>query len=73
MGDLIEVEDKRRMRREEAAELLRSVADALARHNEVELKRGSMSLKVSVPDEVEVEVEVEVKTDGGEIEIEIGW
>lgn len=73
MGDLIEVEDKRRMRREEAAELLRKVADMLARHNEVELKQGSTTVRIHVPDEVEVEVEVELKTDGGELEIELSW
>lgn len=73
MGELIEIEDKRRMRREEAAELLRDVADMLARHNDVELKRGATTVRVHVPDEVDVEVEVELKTDGGELEIELSW
>ena len=73
MGYLIEVEDTRRMRREEAAELLREVADMLARHNEVELKQGPTTVRIHVPDEIDVEVEVELKTDGGELEIELSW
>jgi amphi-Trp domain-containing protein len=73
VGELIEIEDKRRMRREDAAELLREVADMLARHNDVELKQGTTTVRVHVPDEVDVEVEVELKTDGGELEIELSW
>ena len=37
--DLLEIEDARRLRREEAAAWLRQLADSLARHNEVEFTR----------------------------------
>jgi amphi-Trp domain-containing protein len=73
MGDLIEVEDKRRMRREEAAELLREVADMLARHNEVELKQGPTTVRIHVPDEIARHNEAELEADGGELEIDLGW
>ncbi|HMQ25693.1 MAG TPA: amphi-Trp domain-containing protein [Acidimicrobiales bacterium] len=71
--ELIEVEQSGTMRREEAAALLRRVADQLARHNELELTRGGMRITAKVPDEVEVEVEIEITEDGGELEIELSW
>ncbi len=71
--ELFEIEEARRMGREEAAALLRRLADQLARHNEIEVVRGGIRMRVDVPAEVEVEVEVEVTTDGGSIEVEIEW
>ena len=71
--ELIEIEEKRRMRREEAAQLLHELADALARHNSVDVTRGGVKLNVKVADQVEVEFELEVESDGSSLEIEISW
>jgi amphi-Trp domain-containing protein len=71
--ELIEVTEKQRLRREEAAAKLHALADALARHNDVEFAREGLRFVVKVPDEVELEVEIEVKDDGGELEIELHW
>ena len=70
---LLEITQKERLRREEAAERLRAVADALARHNEVEFERGGTRFKVDVADEVEFKLEIEIDTDERELEIEITW
>ena len=61
------------MSREEAADVLRRLADSLSRHNELEFVQGGMKVHVKVPDEVELEVEIEVETDGGSLEVEISW
>jgi amphi-Trp domain-containing protein len=71
--DLLELSDKRSMRREEAAELLREFADSLARHNEVEFERNGMKIRVDVADRLEVEVELEVEDDETSLEIELTW
>ena len=71
--DLIEVTETQKMSREAAADRLRALADALARHNNVEFSRGGMRFVVKVPDEVELEVEVEITDEGGEVEVEIRW
>ncbi|HYM57051.1 MAG TPA: amphi-Trp domain-containing protein, partial [Solirubrobacteraceae bacterium] len=52
--DIFEVEQKERLSREEVAARLRSLADMLARHNDIEFERGGMSFTVHVPDEVEL-------------------
>ena len=71
--DLLEIEDARRLRREEAAAWLRRLADSLARHNEVEFMRDGLRYRVAVPDELEFEVELEVEDDGTKLEIELHW
>ena len=71
--DLLEIEDARRLRREEAAAWLRQLADSLARHNEVEFMRDGLRYRVAVPDELEFEVELEVEDDGTKLEIELHW
>ena len=71
--DLLEIEDARRLRREEAAAWLRQLADSLARHNEVEFTRDGVRYRVAVPDELEFEVELEVEDDGTKLEIELHW
>ena len=70
--DLLEHEEKRRMTREEAAAVLRDLADQLARHNELAFRRGEMQYRVDVADEVDVEVEIEIG-DENSLEIEISW
>jgi amphi-Trp domain-containing protein len=71
--DLIEISEKERLSREEAAARLRALADALARHNEVEFERGGLRFKVHVPDEVEFKLEIDVGDDERELEVEIKW
>jgi amphi-Trp domain-containing protein len=71
--DLIEISEKERLSREEAAARLRALADALARHNEVEFERGGLRFKVHVPDEVDFKLEIEVGDDERELEVELKW
>jgi amphi-Trp domain-containing protein len=71
--DIFEVEQKENLKREEVAERLRTLADMLARHNEIEFERGGMRFTVNVPDEVQLKIELEVETDERELEIELKW
>jgi amphi-Trp domain-containing protein len=71
--ELLEIEQKETLRREEVAKRLHALADALARHNAVEFDRGGLHFNLKVPDEVEVKVELEVEEDGVELEIELRW
>ena len=71
--ELLEIEQKETLRREEVAKRLHALADALARHNAVEFERGGMRFNLKVPDEVEVKVELEVEEKGVELEIELSW
>ena len=71
--DLVEVSEKQRLSREEAAARMHAIADALARHNEVEFERGGLRFKVHVPDEVELKIEIEIGDDERELEVEITW
>jgi amphi-Trp domain-containing protein len=54
--DILEIESKETMSREEAAARLRAFADTLARNNDIEFDRGGMHMKVHVPDEIHVKV-----------------
>lgn len=71
--DLLEIEEKHTMRREEAAKLLHRIADSLSRQNDLEFVREGKKITVDVPDQVEVELELEVGEDGTSFEIEINW
>jgi amphi-Trp domain-containing protein len=71
--DLIEHATEQRLRREEAANRLRMLADELTRQNELSFVRNGMQFKVGVPDEVVFSLEVEIGDDGSEIEIELTW
>lgn len=73
MSDLFELEDSATVSREEAARRLHALADALARHNEVEFVRGGKRITVDVPDQVTLAVEIEVGDGDGELEIELSW
>jgi len=73
MDDLLEINESARMRREEAADRLRRLADMLSRHNEVAFTREGLRYSVRVPDEVEFSFEVEIGGDGSEVEVEIKW
>lgn len=70
---LLETETEEQLRREEAAERLRQLADALSRHNQVEFTREGLRYTVKVPDQVEYSLEIEITEEGGEIEIELKW
>jgi amphi-Trp domain-containing protein len=70
--DLFEIDETKRLRREEAAARLRDLADVLARHNEVEFERDGGRITVHVPDEVNLKIEVEIG-DESELEIELTW
>jgi len=70
--DLFEIDETQRLRREEAAERLRALADAMARNNTVEFERAGRRITVRVPDEVALKVEVELG-DENELEIELTW
>lgn len=71
--ELMEFEEKRRLSREEAADVLRMFADQLARHNDLEFSREGLRYTVDVADTVELEVEIEIGTTGSELEITISW
>ncbi len=71
--DLIDISENRKMSREDAAKLLRELADSLARHNAVDLVQEGKKVHLKVPDEVTVEFEVEIESDESSIEIEISW
>lgn len=71
--DLIEFEQERTLRREEAAAWLRQLADSLSRHNGVEFVREGLRFRVDVPDQVTMEVEIEIGGDERKIEVEISW
>ena len=71
--DLMEISEKRKMSREEAAGLLHEIADSLARHNDLEFMREGIKIRINVPNQVEVELELEVESDESSLEIEISW
>ena len=71
--DILEIEEKQTMSREDAAARLRTFADTLARNNDIEFERGGMQIKVHVPDEIHVKVELELESDERELEIELTW
>jgi amphi-Trp domain-containing protein len=71
--DIFEIEQKETLGREEAAARLRTLADMLAKNNDVEFEQGGMRITVHVPDEVQFKVELEVETEERELEIELKW
>ena len=71
--DLMEITEKERLSREDAAARLHALADALAKHNDIEFDRGGMHFKVHVPDEVDFKLEIEIEDDERELEIELKW
>jgi len=72
--DLFDIADTQRMRREEAANKLHALADALAKNNSVEFQREGRDISVRIPDEVNLKVEVELGDEGeNELEIELTW
>jgi amphi-Trp domain-containing protein len=70
---MIEHTTKERLRREEAAQRLRQVADELSRHNELRFVRDGLRYTVSVPDHVVFTLEIEVGDEESEIELTLEW
>ncbi len=73
MDNKMEITEKERVSREDAAARLHALADELAKHNEVEFDRGGITFKVHVPDEVEFKLEIEFEDEERELEIELKW
>jgi amphi-Trp domain-containing protein len=73
MNNQMEITERERLSREDAAARLHALADALARHNDVEFDRGGVHFKVHVPDEVDFKLEIEFEDEEREIEIELKW
>ena len=71
--DIVEIEQKETLGREEAAKRLHTIADMLARQNEVEFERDGIRFNVHVADEVQLKIELEVDTEERELEIEWKW
>ena len=71
--DLFEIDETKRLGREEAAARLHALADVLARHNEIEFVRDGRRITVDVPAEVNLKIEVEIGDDERELEIELTW
>lgn len=69
----IEIKRKTRLTRQEAAERLIALGNALASGSEVELSAGGDSIKIGVAGSVDWELEIEVDGDETELEIEIKW
>jgi amphi-Trp domain-containing protein len=70
---MTEIEWEAKLGREQAAELLRRVADGLAAGEEVAFEQDGFELKVAVADEVELEIEVELEDGGTQVELELKW
>ncbi|WP_238421018.1 amphi-Trp domain-containing protein [Gordonia sp. 'Campus'] len=74
MGDeLFEHKTKSELTREEAAQRLHELADAIARHNEVSFVENNKTVRVDIPPRVKLKVEIERGVEESELGIEITW
>jgi amphi-Trp domain-containing protein len=71
--ELVELEEKSTMSREEAAARLHAIADELASNNDFVIERERLRFVARVPDQVKLKVELEIEDDGSELEIELTW
>lgn len=69
----VEIKRKVRLTRQEAAERLIALGNALAGGSEVDLSSDGDSIKLGVAGHVDWELEIEVDGDETELEIEIKW
>jgi amphi-Trp domain-containing protein len=69
----VEIKRKVRLTRQEAAERLIALGNALAGGAEVDLSSDGDSIKLGVAGHVDWELEIEVEGDETELEIEIKW
>lgn len=72
MKDL-KFEQKRSLSRQEAADQLMALAEALREGGEAELDLGAGTLSLRLPDDLSSEVEVEIGDGEVELEIELKW
>ena len=70
---MTEIEWQSKPGREEAAALLRRVADGLAAGGKVKLEQDGFGLKVAPADEVDLVIEVELENGRTEVELELSW
>ena len=70
---MTEFEWEKKTSRDDAAKLLRQIADGLSRDGKVELEQDGWELKLSVAQQVEVEVELKTEGSKSELEIELSW
>ncbi len=71
--ELLKLEERCRLRREEAAARLHAIADELSSGNDIVVERESMRYVVKVPAEVDLKLELEVQEGETEFEIELSW
>jgi amphi-Trp domain-containing protein len=71
--ELVELEEKSTMSREEAAARLHAIADELASNNDFVVERERLRFVARIPDQVNLKVEFEIEDDGSELEIELTW
>ena len=69
----VEFKRKARLSRQEVAERLLALGNALASGSEIELSSGGDTLKLGVADRLNWELEIEIDGDETELEIEIKW
>jgi amphi-Trp domain-containing protein len=70
--DIVELQEKTILARDEAAARLHAIADELAK-GDIVLEREGLKFKAQVPDEVHLKVEFEIEKKGSEFEIELTW
>ena len=71
--DMLELQQKQQLSREEAAARLRAIADELASGNDVVFESEGMRIVGRVPDDVRLKLEFEIGADETEFEIELTW
>ena len=71
--DLIELQEKDVLSREQVAARLHAIADELAAGNDIIMERSGLRFVAKVPDEVRLKIEFEIEDDGTEFEIELTW
>jgi amphi-Trp domain-containing protein len=71
--ELVELEEKTTLSREDAAARLHAIADELASGNDVRFEREGLKFMARVPSEVTMKVEFELEDDSAEFEIELTW
>lgn len=74
MGDdLLKLEEKARLPREDAAARLHAIADELASGNGVVFEQDGRRYVAKTPAEVRMKLELEVEDDETEFEIKLSW
>ena len=71
--ELMELQEKVTLTREQAAARLHAIADELSSNNDVVIERADLRFVAHVPDQVHLKVEFEVEDDETELEIELTW